>query len=586
MAGMLNQNDPEDTKRLIIALIIIGMGLIAWQVFFDKPAQDAAQTKNIEAAARQEMLEEKLQENFVETVKADRAAAEQQASSQAKVTIESPEMEGALALQGGRINYLKLKEYDETLEEGSPSVVLLQPSGVESYFIEFGWLPAEGTSGVKLPNSKTVWKADSDALTADKPVTLSWDNGQGVRFESKITLEGAYLFKVQQRVINSSANSLELVPYGFINRTFEGAVSELIILHEGPIGVVDGALTEIAYDTLIDDGPERFANTEGWVGITDKYWLTALIPHEGESFTGNFKGYTTSNGYHRYQADFLGKSRVVGAGTSDSYESLVFAGAKKLELLDNYGEEYNIPLFDRAVDFGFLYILTKPIFKALTFLYGIVGDFGLAIILLTIGIKLLMYPLANKSYVSMNEMKRLQPKLKELKERHGNDKMRFQQEMMQLYKKEKINPAAGCLPLFIQIPVFFALYKVLFVTIEMRHAPFYGLIEDLSAKDPSNIFTLFGLIDWMPPEVMHLGILAILMATTMWVQQQLNPKPTDPMQAKVMGWLPWIFMVILASFPAGLLLYWVSSNLLSIAQQWSIKQRYNKRDAKRAANDD
>ncbi len=586
MAGMLNQQDPDDTKRLLMALLIIGFGLIIWQVLFEQPRQHATQVQRQEEVARQEKMQEALAENYQETVQADRVVAEQQANAQAKVRIQSSEIQGALALQGGRINYLKLNDYAEDLEEDSPSVVLLQPSGVESYFIEFGWLAGEGSvNAVSLPNSQTVWQADSETLSPEKPVTLSWENGQGLRFESTITLEDSYLFKVKQRVINTSASNVELLPYGYINRTFEGEVSQLLILHEGPIGVLDGSLSEISYDDLMEDGSKRYANAEGWLGITDKYWLTALIPHQGEPFTGNFKGYTTKNGYHRYQADFMGRSRTVAPGTSDEYESLVFAGAKKLELLDKYGEKYQVPLLDRAVDLGFLYFLTKPIFKALTYLYSHVGDFGLAIILLTILIKLAMYPLANKSYVSMNEMKRLQPKLASLKERYGNDKMRFQQEMMSLYKKEKINPAAGCLPLLIQIPVFFALYKVLFVTIEMRHAPFYNLIADLSAKDPSNIFTGFGLIEWAPPEFLHLGILAILMAVTMWVQQQLNPKPTDPVQAKVMGWLPWIFMVILAGFPAGLLLYWVCSNLLSIVQQWSIKLRYNKREKARAAND-
>ena len=396
MAGMLNQQDPGDTKRLLMALLIIGFGLIIWQVVFEQPRQHAAQVERQEAAARQEQMQEALSENYQEMVQADRVAAEQQANSQAKVSIQSPELEGTLALQGGRINYLKLNNYAEDLQEDSPSVVLLQPSGVESYFIEFGWLAGEeNVNAVTLPNSKTVWRADGETLSPEQPVTLSWNNGQGLRFESTISLEDSYLFKVKQRVINTSAAAVELMPYGFINRTFEGEVSQLLILHEGPIGVLDGALSELSYDDLMDEGSKRYANAEGWLGITDKYWLTALIPHQGEPFTGNFKGYTTKNGYHRYQADFMGRSRTVDAGTSDEYESLVFAGAKKLELLDKYGETYNVPLLDRAVDLGFLYFLTKPLFQALTFLYGYVGDFGLAIILLTVLIKLAMYPLAN-----------------------------------------------------------------------------------------------------------------------------------------------------------------------------------------------
>ncbi len=585
MAGMLNKNDSDDTKRLIIAMVVFGLGLIIWQSFVEKPRLEKAQIEHQEKVAKDLATKEAIASNIEETIISDRLSSEEFANSQAKVMIQSEEMQGALALQGGRINFLRLNHYHETVDETSPSVVLLQPTGVQSYFIEFGWLAGEGFSNISLPTSNSVWKADSESLTKNNPVTLSWNNGQGLNFETKISLEGPYLFKIEQQVINTGAQAIDLLPYGFINRTFEGEASELLILHEGPVGVVGDALTEISYEDLIDQGKESFANTKGWVGITDKYWLTALVPHQEETFSGNFKGYVTKNGYHRYQADFMGNVRTIAPKSAESYETLAFAGAKKLELLDDYAHKYNIPLFDRAVDLGFLYFLTKPIFQALTFLYSIVGDFGLAIILLTIGIKLAMYPLANKSYVSMNEMKRLQPRLKELKERYGNDKMRYQQEMMTMYKKEKINPAAGCLPLFVQIPVFFALYKVLFVTIEMRHANFYNLLEDLSARDPSNIFTLFGLVNWVPPQMLHLGIMAILMALTMWVQQQLNPKPTDPIQAKVMGWLPWIFMIILAGFPAGLLLYWISSNLISIAQQWSIKKRYDKRQLKRAAND-
>jgi YidC/Oxa1 family membrane protein insertase len=585
MTGMLNQQDPQDTKRMMLALIIIGLGLVIWQVLVEQPRQHEAQLARQEEVAREQKMQKALNAQMQQTIEADRAASAAQAQSQAKVDIESSEMEGTIALQGGRINYLKLLRYDETTEEDSPSVVLLQPSGVEAYFIEFGWLAAEGFSGVKLPNSQSVWQASAEKLTKETPVTLSWNNGEGLVFETKITLKGAYLFNIDQRVINQSAQTVELHPYGYINRTFEKEASQMLILHEGPIGVLDETLSEISYDDLMESGSERFANAEGWLGITDKYWLTALIPHESEPFTGNFKAYTTKQGFHRYQADYMGRSRAIAPGTSERYQTLAFAGAKRLELLDNYAEEYNIPLFDRAVDLGILYFLTKPIFLALTWLYSMVSDFGLAIILLTVLIKMLMYPLANKSYVAMNEMKVLQPKLTALKERYSNDKMRFQQEMMALYKKEKINPAAGCLPLFIQIPVFFALYKVLFVTIEMRHANFYDLIGDLSAQEPTNIFNLFGLLEWTPPSFLHIGILAILMAFTMWLQQQLNPKPTDPVQAKVMGWLPWIFMVILAGFPAGLLLYWVSSNTLSILQQWSIKYRYQKRVKKRAAND-
>lgn len=585
MSGMLNHHDPNDTKRLLWALIVVGFGLVLWQVLYEQPRMHQAQLQEQEATARQQQMEQTLKEQKEETLQADHAEAEHLAQSQAKVTIDAPEMTGAIALQGGRINYLKLLDYPETTAKDSPPVTLLEPSGVQAYFIEFGWLPSQTGSGIKTPNRNTVWQADSETLSKNHPVTLRWDNGQGLQFETKISLTDAYLFSIDQRVVNTSGQAVELSPYGLINRTFEGEVSKTLILHEGPLAVVNDTLEEPSYNDLVKDGSKRYGEAEGWLGITDKYWLTALIPHNDEPFTGKFESKVSANGYHHYQADFMGRSREIAPGQTVDYTSLVFAGAKQLEMLDSYAEKYNIPLFDRAVDLGNLYFLTKPLLKLLTLLYAVSGDFGMAIILLTFLVKLAMYPLANKSYVAMNEMKRLQPKITQMKERYGDDKMRFQQEMMGLYKKEKINPAAGCLPLFVQIPVFFSLYKVLFVTIEMRHAHFYNLIHDLSAKDPTNIFTLFGLIDWNPPHMLHLGIMPILMAITMWGQQQLNPKPTDPVQAKMMGWLPWVFMIILSSFPAGLILYWICSNMLSILQQWSIKHRYHRRKKKHAAND-
>lgn len=583
--------DPDDIKRLTLLMLFLGIGLLIWHYTFEAPRQRAAHQQ----AMQERMQEQEQQEALGAQLRQDHAEAGIRAESQARLKIESPLLEGAVALQGGRINYLVLKDYKETTEQNSPPVTLLQPNGtLQSYFVEFGWLSSDKT--VKLPDSRTVWTGDQETLTPTQPVTLSWDNGEGLHFSIRITLTDDYLFEIEQTVrseTSSGGESLTLLPYGFINRTFEGETSGLFILHEGPLGVLDDSLSEISYDELDEKGKIGYPNAKGWLGITDKYWLTALIPHDGTSFTGNFKAYRGKESRRHYQVDYLGKPVTVENGGTATSTTLLFAGAKKLDLLDRYAQEYDIPLFDRAVDLGVLYFLTKPMLLLLTWLYQFSGDFGLAIILLTVLVKSAMYPLANKSYIAMNEMKRLQPKLMKLKERYGDDKMQFNQEMMKIYKKEKINPAAGCLPLLVQIPVFFALYKVLFVTIEMRHASFYGLIEDLSARDPSNLFTLFGLWESSPLDFAHLGILPILMAVTMWAQQQLNPKPTDPVQAKVMAWLPWIFMIILAGFPAGLLVYWVWSNMLSIAQQWSIKSRYQRREKKReaaleakAANDD
>ena len=571
--------DPDDTKRMIILMFLIGIGLIGWHFFFEAPRQQAMHKQRME----QYYAEQSAEKAREEAVEASREQAADIAQAEAPtIAIESDSLNGTISLRGGRMNYLQLLNYDQTTDEDSEAVVLLQPAGsLESYFVEFGWLGAK--SGLELPDSQSLWQSHNSKLTPDSPVTLFWENSQKVRFETEIALTDSYLFAITQRVINRSGEALNVVPYGFINRTFEGTASEFLILHEGPIGVWDDTLHEISYEDLRDDGKVSIDSNKGWIGITDKYWLTALIPHSGQRFTGQFKSYLGKDNSHRYQADYMGSAMQVAAGTTASHETLLFAGAKKLRMLDTLATDYDIPMFDRAVDLGALHFLTKPLFLLLTWLYQVAGDFGLAIILLTVVVKLAMYPLANKSYVSMNEMKRLQPQLTKLKERYGDDRMKFNQEMMKIYKKEKINPAAGCLPMLIQIPVFFALYKVLFVTIEMRHANFLMILQDLSAPDPTNIFTAFGLFEWNPPSFMHLGIMAILMAVTMWGQQQLNPKPTDPTQAKVMAWLPWIFMFILAGFPAGLLLYWIWSNLLSIVQQWSIKQRYARREKKRDA---
>lgn len=578
--------DPDDTRRMMIAMFLLGLGLLVWHFVYEYPRQQAAQKVAMEKMAEEKAKTELLEEKQKETL----ATAHKQIENMPKVTIDAPEMQGKITLQGARFSALTLTDFAQEAKKDSPPVELLKPStATDSYFAEFGWISQD--KSVVVPDSQTQWQAESKTLTREKPTTLFWENGQGLRFELKLTLKDAYLFEVEQRVINKSGKAISLLPYGFINRgLLDHSISDLVS-HEGPIGVMDGTLKEVSYQDLVTEGKVVQENATGWLGIADKYWLTALIPQTTETYTGNFKAYVGKDeAAHRYQADFMGKAVEVAADTTGSYRSLFFAGAKKMQMLDGYSAKYNIPLFDRAVDLGVLYFLTKPLFVLLHWLYKFAGDFGVAILMLTVVVKLAMYPLANKSYVSMNEMKRLQPKMQELKERCGADKVKFQQEMMKLYKEEKINPAAGCLPLLIQMPVFFALYKVFYVTIEMRHANFFNIIRDLSAQDPTNLFTGFGLIDWNPPSLLTLGIMPILFAISMVVQQRMNPKPTDPAQAKAMAILPWIFMFIMAHFPAGLLLYWIWSNMLSILQQWNIKRRYTKRSEKRdaaiaAAND-
>jgi YidC/Oxa1 family membrane protein insertase len=578
MNNRLKPYDPAETQRLMILMVLMGLGLLAYHYFYEYPIQRAAQLKAMEQQAKQEeqlKLLEKKQEKEAEIIA-------KKAEKLPKVRIKAPEMEGAILLQGGRINSLKLLGYKEEAKKDSPAVKLLHPQGSpHAYFIEFGWLSKD--KSLALPDAKTLWKTKDSRLSPEKPLTLHWENKKGLRFEITFALKGEYLFEIAQQVKNTSGKAVKLIPYAYINRTMPQQATQNMILHEGPLGVMDGSLNEIPYHQMIEDKAFTQQNATGWLGITDKYWLTALIPQSG-SYTGNFKAYPVGNeGAHRFQVDYMGSTQEVAAGNTLKVNTLLFAGAKKLALLEDYAAQYGIPLFDRAVDLGWLYFLTKPLLHLLHWLYVVAGDFGLAILLLTVCVKGAMYPLANKSYVSMNEMKKLQPKLTKLKEQCKDDKVKFNQEMMKLYKQEKINPASGCLPLFIQMPVFFALYKVLYVAIEMRHANFYGIIHDLSAPDPTNVFNAFGLLEWTPPSMLHLGILGIMFGASMWGTQQLGTKPTDPMQAKMMSWLPWVFMFIVAGFPAGLLMYWVWSNVLSTAQQTMIKLRYDKKVTKREA---
>jgi YidC/Oxa1 family membrane protein insertase len=385
-----------------------------------------------------------------------------------------------------------------------------------------------------------------------------------------------FMFTVTLKVKNNSGKELTFFPYGLINRTYADTGKHMYILHEGPIGVFNNELTEISYEDLRDDGATKLEDSKGWLGVSDKYWLSAIVPDKNETFDANFR-HIKRNDKDAYQIDMRGEAFTVPSGDDHSVTMRMFAGAKKVQLLDEYSMKYDIPLFDRAVDFGSLYFLTKPFFELLSFFYSHVGNFGIAILLLTCVIKLVMFPLANKSYTSMSQMKLLTPKMQEIREKHADDKMKMNTEIMEMYKREKVNPMSGCLPILIQIPVFFALYKVLFVTIEMRHAPFFGWIHDLSAPDPTNLFTLFGLLQWDVPGFLHLGIWPIIMCVTMVLQQKLNPKPTDEIQAMVIGYMPYVFLFLFASFPAGLVIYWAWNNTLSILQQWIIIRRLEKK---------
>ena len=507
----------------------------------------------------------------VEALVALAASREDALAASPRIEVRSPLLLGSISLEGGRIDDITLAGYHETTEPDSPLIVLLSPQGSDrAYFTEFGWIGPDGA----MPARDTVWRADRNLLTPGQPVTLTWDNGAGLLFTRRIELDENYMFTVTRRVENRGLSAVELLPFSLINRTGTPPTLGFYILHEGLLGVFDGTLTEIDYDDLqeAEKGVETFQSTGGWIGITDKYWLVALVPDQTEPFTGRFI-HTLRGETDKYQVDTLRAAMTVPAGGFIETTDRVFIGAKKVSVLDHYRDEFGIVNFDLSVDFGWFYFLTKPIFYAIDYFNSWLGNFGLAILLLTVLIKLAFFPLANKSYKAMSKMKKLQPQMAELKEKHGDDKATMQRELMALYKAEKVNPAAGCLPIVIQIPVFFSLYKVLFVTIEMRHAPFFGWIKDLSAPDPTSIFNLFGLIPWTPPDFLLIGAWALLMGFTMWLQQKLNPQPADRTQAKIMMMLPFVFTFILARFPAGLVIYWCWNNVLSIAQQWVIMRR-------------
>jgi YidC/Oxa1 family membrane protein insertase len=493
-----------------------------------------------------------------------------------RVLIETPALRGSISLTGGRIDDLVLTQYRETIEDDSPQIVLLSPSGGENpYFADFGWTGRD----VDLPQADTLWQTTGGVLTPNRPVTLSWDNGQGLRFERLYEIDEHYMFTVTQRIFNNGTAAVSLAPYGLISRTGTPDILGFYILHEGPLGVFDGTLNEVDYDDLRDDGPVHTKSTGGWIGITDKYWLVALVPDQNDAVETRFL-HDAASGTDKYQADYLSEGLTVQPGSSAESRSRLFAGAKIVSLLDEYRDDPDegIVNFDLSVDFGWFFYLTKPLFYALSYITGVVGNFGLGIMILTVGVKMVFFPLANKSYVSMAKMRKLQPEMLELRERFADDKQRLNQEMMTLYKREGANPASGCLPILVQIPVFFALYKVMFVTIEMRQAPFFGWIHDLSAPDPTSILNGFGLLPWDVPDlgvlaIISLGVWPIAMGITMFAQQRLNPQPPDPVQAKIFLFMPIMFTFLLARFPAGLVIYWTWNNLLSICQQWVIMKR-------------
>jgi YidC/Oxa1 family membrane protein insertase len=492
-----------------------------------------------------------------------------------RTPVATPRLEGSIALTGARFDDLALKDYRLTVDPSSPHIVLLSPVGAHNpYFVEFGWVA--DAPDVKLPANETVWRADRTTVAPGQPATLTWDNGEGLVFTRSIAVDENYMFTVTQRVRSNGSRTLTLRPFALISRTGTPEYEGTYLLHEGGVGVLNGRLEEVSYDDMKDKGGVTNPTKGGWLGITDKYWLVAVVPDPALDVATRFIHFRRQN-TDIYQADYLGPPQSLAPGAEIASSGRLFGGAKEVKLLDAY-EATGIERFSYAVDWGWFWFLTKPIFYCLEYFKEALfkdtpAGFGLSILLLTVLIKLLFFPLANKSYRAMSRMKTLQPKMMELRERYKDDKARLNQEMMALYKAEGANPMSGCLPLLIQVPVFFALYKVLYVNIEMRHAPFYGWIKDLSAPDPTSIFNLFGLIPWTPPEFLMIGIWPCLMGITMYLQQKLNPAPPDPMQQKLFMMLPVIFTIMLAQFPAGLVIYWAWNNVLSIGQQWLIMRQ-------------
>lgn len=593
-----------DSRNTILAVILSGLVLIGWQYFFNIPQQEklrAAQQvqnemgRNAPQAGNSVSPALTPQTGMPPAVNQPASAPlvvirEVAIAATSRIKIDTPRVSGSISLKGARIDDLSLIQFRDTVDPKSPAIVLFSPSGTANpYYAEFGWVPTSGST-VRIPDQNTLWQQEgSGSLTPNTPVTLKYDNGDGLTFRRTISIDDRYLFSIKDDVTNVGSAPVTLYPFALISRHGTPHVEGYYILHEGLIGYLgDQGLQEYGYKKIDEAKVVSFKVTDGWLGITDKYWASALLPDTNAQLQTRFSS-NLVGAMRTYQADYLQDPQTIAIGGTGTANARLFAGAKEARVvginfpfasgLGGYNKLLGLNHFDLLIDWGWFYFITKPMFLALDFFYHLVGNFGIAILLVTVLVKLLFFPLANKSYVSMAKMKSVQPQLAALKERYPDDKVKQQQEMMEIYKKEKINPISGCLPVVLQIPVFFSLYKVLFVTIEMRHAPFYGWIKDLSAPDPTTIFNLFGLLHFDPTQMplfghyLALGVWPIIMGITMWFQMKLNPTPPDPTQKIIFDWMPLIFTFMLAGFPAGLVIYWAWNNLLSVLQQSFIMRR-------------
>jgi YidC/Oxa1 family membrane protein insertase len=572
----------SDQKNTILAIVLSALVFIAWQYFFGLP-----QMEKQKQASQQQQQQTQLQPPAAPAETRPQAPGQLPGAPQTgelsredalaksqRVRIDTPRVTGSIALTGGRVDDVSLATYRETVDPNSPAIVLLSPSGSpHPFYAEFGWVAPAGAT-VKVPGADTVWhQQGSGSLGIDQPVTLTWDNGTGLEFRRMISVDDKYLFTVHDDVVNKGATGVSLYPYALISRHGTPPTLGYYILFEGLIGVLGDKLQEVKYADVEKAKVEEFKDVKnGWLGFTDKYWAAVLVPDVNDRLDAKFTAGTIGT-LKTYQTDYLLDARTIAPGGTTSATARLFAGAKEVATVNGYEKDLGLNRFKLLIDWGMFWFITQPMFAVIDYFFHLVGNFGVAILIVTVLVKLAFFPLANKSYASMAKMKAAQPQMAAIRERFPDDKVKQQQEMMELYKKQKINPVAGCLPIAIQIPVFFSLYKVLFVTIEMRHAPFFGWIRDLSAPDPTNVFTLFGLIHWDPtsaPLIGHflvLGIWPLIMGVTMWMQMKLNPAPPDPTQKMIFDWMPVIFTFMLASFSAGLVIYWAWNNTLSVLQQ-------------------
>ncbi|SCW36722.1 YidC/Oxa1 family membrane protein insertase [Rhizobium mongolense subsp. loessense] len=573
----------QNNRNYFIAIALSVLIVLGWQFLYMNPRIEA-QRKAQEAQKAQQQSEQTQApapggqpapqtSGAAPTGQAAATATREEALAKApRIAIDTEALSGSVNLVGARLDDLKLKGYHETVDKSSPIITLFSPADTkDGYFTELGYIGSDETGAV--PGPSTVWTAPEGAKLTDKsPVTLTYTNDKGLTFARTISVDDRYMFTVTDKVTNSGSTPASISSYGRVTRYNKPTTPSVYVLHEGFIGVIGDGLVESKYSAVEEEAVTPAKSTGGWLGITDKYWAATIVPPQKSAYEARFSHFT--DGQPRYQADYKEDAVTVAPGQSIELKNLVFAGAKEVPVIDGYEASYQIPRFDRLIDWGWFYFITKPMFKLMDFFFRYFGNFGVAILLTTIVVKGLFFPLASKQYASMANMKRVQPKMEELKAKFGDDRMGLQQAMMQLYKEEKINPIAGCWPIALQIPVFFALYKVIYITIEMRHAPFFGWIQDLSAPDPTTIVNLFGLLPFEAPALLHLGVWPLIMGVTMFVQMRMNPTPPDPTQAMIFNWMPLVFTFMLASFPAGLVIYWAWNNTLSVIQQGVIMRRH------------